>query len=184
MLIFKHFISRYENFKSRDSSSTRNLTPHSAWTTHLMRECCNSVDIMPRGCRWAVAPGKWNDGQEAVAVSNYKARPSLSCTRVLSDPTDRPLSSQAHHTLWLWRLCNCPTMNSLSRTDGLGRVYSLEWFSKSWSVADAVLIRRRIQRMCSLLNDPCLLGLLTPLTLRVYLPFPHQWTYSGYRLDS
>jgi len=29
MLIFENFISRYENFKSRDSSSTRKLTQHS-----------------------------------------------------------------------------------------------------------------------------------------------------------
>jgi len=101
MLIFENFISRYENFRSWDSSSSRNLTPHLAWTTHLMRECCNSVDIMPHGCGRAVAPGKWSDGREAVAVSNYKVRPSLSGTRVLSDPTDRPMSSQAHHTLWL-----------------------------------------------------------------------------------
>ena len=35
--------------------------------------------------------------------------------------------------------CNCWTMNSLSRTNRLGRVYSLEWLSKSWSVTDAVL---------------------------------------------
>jgi len=31
MLIFENFISRYENFKSRDSSSTRNSTRH--WET-------------------------------------------------------------------------------------------------------------------------------------------------------
>jgi len=29
MLIFENFISQYENFKSRDSSSTRKLTRHS-----------------------------------------------------------------------------------------------------------------------------------------------------------
>jgi len=29
MLIFENFISRYENFKSWDSSSTQNLTRHS-----------------------------------------------------------------------------------------------------------------------------------------------------------
>jgi len=109
MLIFQNFISRYENFKSRDSSSTRNLTPHSAWTTHLKGECCNSVDITPFGCDWAAAPGKWRDGREAVAVSNYKVRPSLSCTRVLSDPTDRPLSMPRLITRCG---CNCPTMNT------------------------------------------------------------------------
>jgi len=49
--------------------------------------------------------------------------------------------------------CNCPTMYSPSHTDRLGRVYSLEWFSKSWSVTDVALIRRQIQPACSLLND-------------------------------
>jgi len=97
MLIFQNFISRYENFKSRDSSSTRNKLGTHAWTMHLMHECCNTVDIIPCSCGWVAAPGKWSEGQEAVAVSNYKARLSLSCTRV----TDRLPSSQTHHTLWL-----------------------------------------------------------------------------------
>jgi len=44
------------------------LSRHLAWTTHLMRECCNSVDIMPRSCGWAAAAGKWSDGREAVAM--------------------------------------------------------------------------------------------------------------------
>jgi len=30
------------------------LTRHSASMTHLMGECCNSVDITPRGCGWEV----------------------------------------------------------------------------------------------------------------------------------
>jgi len=64
-------------------------TRHLAWTTHLMRECCNTVDIMPCSCGWAAVPGAWSDEREAVAVSNYKARLSLSCTLVLSDPTDQ-----------------------------------------------------------------------------------------------
>jgi len=37
------------------------LTRHSAWTTHLMHECCNSVDITPRHCGWVAAPGKGSD---------------------------------------------------------------------------------------------------------------------------
>jgi len=45
------------------------------------------------------------------------------------------------------------TLNSQSRADWLGRVNSLELISKSWSFTDAVLITRRIQRACSLLND-------------------------------
>ena len=76
------------------------LTRHSAWTTHLMRECCNTVDVTPCSCGWAAAPGKWSDGREAVAVSNSK-RACLPCTRDSWDPTDRLLSSQTHHTLWL-----------------------------------------------------------------------------------
>jgi len=104
-------LTRYVNFREfyfsiREFHISRlveysKLTRHSAWTTHLMRECCNTVDITPCGCGWAAAPGKWSNGREAVAVSNYKEHSSLSCTRVLSDPTDRLLSSQTHHTLWL-----------------------------------------------------------------------------------
>ena len=75
----------------------------------------------------------------------------VSCTRVLLDPIDRLLSSRTHHTLWLSLPNN--EQNSTSRTDRLDCVYSLKWFSKSWSVTDAVLIRQLIQRACSLLND-------------------------------
>ena len=91
-------------------------------------------------------------------------------------PTDR-----FHPGLITRYVCNCPTMNSPSCTDGLGHVYSLEWFSKSWSATDAVLIRQWCA-LCWMTPRP--LGLPTPLTLRVDLPFSHQWTYSGYRLDS
>jgi len=45
--------------------------------THLMRECCNTVDMTPGSCGWAAAPEKWSDGREAVAVSNYKMLASL-----------------------------------------------------------------------------------------------------------
>ena len=48
---------------------------------------------------WAAAPGKCSDVWEAVAVSNYKVRPSLSCTRVLSDPTDRPVIPGSSHAV-------------------------------------------------------------------------------------
>jgi len=98
---FREFYFSIREFQISRLVEYSKLTRHSAWTTHLMRECCNSVDITPRGCGWAAAPWKWSDGREAVEVSNYKTRPSLSCTRVLSDPTDRPLLSQTHHTLWL-----------------------------------------------------------------------------------
>ena len=98
---FREFYFSIREFKISRLVEYSKLTQHSAWTTHLMRKCCNSVDITPRGCGWAAAPGKWSDRREAVAVSNYKARPFLSCTRVLSDPTDRPLSSETHHTPWL-----------------------------------------------------------------------------------
>jgi len=70
------------HFSIREFQSSRlveylKVTWQLACTTHLMRECCNSVDITPRGCVWVAAPGKWSDRREAVAVSNYKARPSL-----------------------------------------------------------------------------------------------------------
>jgi len=98
---FQEFYFSIREFQISRLVKYSKLTRHSAWTTHLMRECCNTVDITLCSCGWAAAPGKWSDGREAVAVSNYKARPSLSCTRVLSDQTDRLLSSQTHHTLWL-----------------------------------------------------------------------------------
>ena len=53
------------------------VTWQSAWRTHLMPECCNSVDITSRGCVWAAAPGKWSYARVAVTVSNYKAHLSL-----------------------------------------------------------------------------------------------------------
>ena len=65
-----------------------------------MRECCNTVDITPCSCSWAAAPGKWSDGREAVAVSNYKARLSLMYLWLVR-PTDR-----------LRRLLGLPTDNS------------------------------------------------------------------------
>ena len=117
MLIFENFISRYENFRSWDSSSTRNLTPHLAWTTHLMRECCNSVDIMPHGCGRAVAPGKWSEDEKLLRCQITKrARLSHVLVSCQTRPTDR-----CHPRLITRCGCNCLTMNSLSRTDRLGR---------------------------------------------------------------
>jgi len=39
MLVFKKLISQYENFKSRDSSSTRNLTQHYGMDDALIYAC-------------------------------------------------------------------------------------------------------------------------------------------------
>jgi len=99
---FREFYFSIREFQISRLVEYSKLTRHLAWTTHFMCECCNTLDITPRSCGLAAAPGKWSDRLEAVAVSNYKARLSLSCTSVLSDPTtDRPLSSQSHGTLWL-----------------------------------------------------------------------------------
>ena len=51
MLVYKNFISRYENFKSRDSLSTRNLTQHSGVD--------DAIHVNAAG--WVVAAGKCND---------------------------------------------------------------------------------------------------------------------------
>ena len=122
---FREFYFSIREFQISRLVEYSKLTRHSAWTTHLMRECCNTVNITPRSCGWAANPGKWSDGREVVAVSNYKARLSLSCARVLSDSKDRLLSSQTYHTYAV------PTMNSPSHADRLGCVYSLanlNWF--------------------------------------------------------
>ena len=97
----------------------------------------------------AAAPWKWSHRREIVTVSNYKECLSL---YVLMSYQTRP-TDRCHPRLITRCGCNCPTINSRSHADRLGSVYSLEWFSKSWSVTDAVLIRRLIQRACSLLND-------------------------------
>jgi len=108
MLIFENFISRYENFKSRDSSSTRRLTWHSDWTTHLTRECCDTVDITPHSCGWAAAPGKCNDRVSCGGVWLQSAPVSRSR---LFRPVARRLSSRAQQ----W---------TVQETDRLGPVYS------------------------------------------------------------
>jgi len=85
--LFAYYVTRDVNFREfyfsiREFQNSRlveysQLMRHSAWTTHLMRERYNTVDITPCSCGWAAAPGKWSDGREALAVSNYKARLSL-----------------------------------------------------------------------------------------------------------
>jgi len=74
---FREFYFSIREFQISSLVEYSKLTRHSAWTTHLMRECYNTVDITPRSCGWAAAPGKWSDCREAVAVSNYKARLSF-----------------------------------------------------------------------------------------------------------
>jgi len=85
MLIFENFISPYEKINSRDSSSTRKSKLNAAWMTHLMRECSRHHSVHSRQLWLGGAPGKCKT-VEAAAVSNYKARGSLPCTRVLSRP--------------------------------------------------------------------------------------------------
>jgi len=75
---FREFYFSIREFQISRLVEYSKLTRHLAWTMHLMRECCNTVDITLRSCGWAAAPGKWSDGREAVAVSNYEARLSLS----------------------------------------------------------------------------------------------------------
>ena len=130
MLIFQNFISRYENFKYRDSSSTRYLTPQSAWTTHLMHECCNTVDMTPCSCGWAAAPGKWSEGRGTGSCGGVKLQ-SAPVSHVLVTRETRP--TDCYHPRLITRCgCNCSTMNSRNRNDGLGRVYSLESVNLNW----------------------------------------------------
>ena len=69
---FREFYFSIREFQNSRLVEYSKLTRHSAWTMQLMRECCNTVDITPRSCGWAAAPGKWSDGREAVAVSNQQ----------------------------------------------------------------------------------------------------------------
>jgi len=98
---FREFYFSIREFQISRLVEYSKVTWQLAWTTHLMRECCNSVDITPRGCGWAAAPGKWSDEWEAVTVSNYKARIYL--------------TNGCHPKLITRCGCNCPTMNSPSR---------------------------------------------------------------------
>jgi len=61
-----------------------------------MGEDCNAVDMVGWLQRLESAT-TW----KAVAVWNYKSYPSPTLSRVLSDPTNKLLSSHTHHTLWL-----------------------------------------------------------------------------------
>jgi len=62
---FREFYFSIREFQISRLVVYSKLTRHSVWTTHLMRECCNSVDITPRRCGWVAAPGKCSDGWEA-----------------------------------------------------------------------------------------------------------------------
>jgi len=146
-----------------------------------MRECCNSVDIMPRGCGW-LGGGPWEVQWRMGSCGGVKLQSAP--ISLMYSCLVRPDRQTCYPRFITCCGCNCPTMNSPSRTDRLGRVYNLEWFSKSWSVTNAVLIRRRIQRAYSSLNDATPARPTDPLTLRVDLPSPHRWTYSVYWLDS
>jgi len=57
---FREFYFSIREFQISRLVEYSKLTRHSAWTTHLIHECCNTVglDITPRGCGWAAAPGK------------------------------------------------------------------------------------------------------------------------------
>jgi len=144
MLIFENFISQYQNFRSRDSSSTRKLTRHSdmddalnVWMPrHSRRRRTAVVGQRPLGSA--------TTGEAAVEESDYKALPSR--TRLFR-PVTRWLSSRAQQ--WTVR-----------ETDSLGHVYSLMEVSisgvravlQTWLVTDAVLIKQRIQSACSFID--------------------------------
>jgi len=59
---FREFYFSIREFQISRLVEYSKLTRHSAWTMHLMHECCNSVDIMPRGCGWAAALGSGATG--------------------------------------------------------------------------------------------------------------------------
>jgi len=60
---FREFYFSIREFQISRLVEYSKLTRHSAWTTYLIRECCNTVglDITPCNCGWAAAPGKWSD---------------------------------------------------------------------------------------------------------------------------
>jgi len=92
---FREFYFSIREFQISRLVEYSKVTRQSAWTMHLMRECCNSVDITPRGCGWAAAPGKWSDGMGSCDGVKLQSAP------VSLMYSDRLLSSQTHHRLWL-----------------------------------------------------------------------------------
>jgi len=76
MLIFENFISRYKKFKSRDSSSTQNLTAALRRGRRTKGKCCNTEDITPSS-QVGRRPMGSAATVEGAAESNYKACLSL-----------------------------------------------------------------------------------------------------------
>ena len=94
---FGEFHFSIQEFQSLRLVEYSKVTWQLAWMMHLMRWMLqlsryHAMRLWLGGGPWEV---ERRDGREAVAVSNYKARLSLSCTRVLSDPTDNPDSSHS-----------------------------------------------------------------------------------------
>ena len=145
-----------------------------AWMLQLIRY--HAMRLWLGGGPWEV---EWRT--RSCGGVKLQSAPSHVLVSCQTPPTDRCYPRLITHYG-----CNCPTMNSPSQTDGLGRVYSLDCFSKSWLITDAVLIRQRIQCACSLLNDATPARPTDPshVASGLPLPSPHQWTYSGYQLDS
>jgi len=93
--------------------------------------------MTPCSCGCLVAPGKWNDGkQQRSPITNH------ACLSHASRPTDRP-TDRCHPRLITHSGCNCPTMNSPSRADRLGHVYSLVEISVTGIVVMQILIGYR-----------------------------------------
>jgi len=81
------------------------------WTTHLTRECCDTVDTVDITLHgWAAAPGKWNDRGSCSGGVRLQSAPVSRTGLFRPDP--RRLSSRAQQ--WTVR-----------ETDRLGPVYSL-----------------------------------------------------------
>jgi len=117
--------------------------------------------MTPCSCGWAAAPGKCNDRRSCSGVKLQIApvSPMHSCSRVLSDPTDRqiaviPGSSHAvaaiaqQWTASRWQVGPCVQFSG-----GISlRRYSVSANLDRLQSTDTVLIRRQIQRACSLFD--------------------------------
>jgi len=178
MLIFENFISRYENFKYRDSSSTRKSKRNAA----LGVDDALNAWMLQHSRYDAAQPwlggGPWEVDQRTGSCGGVKfqsAPVSLMYTCLVRPDRQTAVIPDSSHAVAViaqqWTAWVALTGWAVSR------VYSLKWFSKSWSVTDAVLIRRRIQRaLCWMTPRP--LGLPTDTShVAGEPPLPNPLTY-------
>jgi len=139
-----------------------------------MRECCNTVD---HAVQLWLGGGPWEVERRTGSCGSVKLQSApvslmYSCL-VRPDRQTAVIPNSSHPVAviaqqWTPRVAHSHW-----------KVGECVQFSKSLLVTDAVLIRRRIQRVSSLLNVECLSHPLTHWELITV-----QWTNSVYRLPS